>query len=691
MKRRKIKNLFLIAYFLLLISQTFSAERFNIAPTAIYEKIVTDNLTYHVTKIEPDPFLEMETIVSQNKLSEVYKYESYDLIINGNFFDPKTFEPVGLVVKNGELIHLPIKRGVFGLTFDNKPIIDIFQINLKIKIGENIIPVNAINSPRGSDNLNLFTKYFGKETQIRENASAGIDIEVVLKDKIPSLGKTSGIVSNIYYGVKKTPIKENTCIISLGGTALKYLPLFSIGKEIEIITECNPPIPLKEAIGGGPILLKNGDIVLGNTDELAFDNNIVNSRHPRTIIGIKNNSIYFIVIEGRKENSAGVSLKEACEILKEMGINDAINMDGGGSSQKLIWGRLVNQKVERPVPVAFGIKNMYPYTQPKYLAFKENEDIYIKRGDKVKLELLLQDENYHTYPIENSNLIWTISNPIANFDTNTFVLEGKDLGEALLTVNMNGLSASKKIYVWDFTALEISVDEEQIFLGDTFNIKIYAIDNFLRKTELPIDNLKFDPNFLTRDGKKFTAINVGKTRLEYTLNNLSISLPIEILSRSNKIFEDFEINKNWIIKGKNYDINSTTYTLTSDSYSGKSALLLTYTSQEENSFIYLELNIQVPEDKSKFSVALKGVGEGWIRALFYDNEKQPWVMDITNSSNFNFSNWTIFERDLKNLKPLINKNLTSPILPVRLDSIYIVGLNPTGIKGKLLIDTISFY
>ncbi|MFN3699771.1 MAG: phosphodiester glycosidase family protein, partial [Dictyoglomus sp.] len=388
-----------------------------------------------------------------------------------------------------------------------------------------IIPVNAINSPRGVDNVVIFTKYYGKETQIRENASAGIDIEIILENKIPSMGKTYGTVSNIYYGVRKTPIKENSCIISLGGTALRYLPYFSLGKRIEIVVECSPPILLKEAVSGGPILLRKGEIVLGKTEELPLDSNIINSKHPRTIVGIKNNTIYFLVIEGRKDNSQGVTLLEACNLLKELGVEEAINLDGGGSSQKLIWGKLVNQDLERQVPVGIGILNTYPYTEPKYLSFKEKDEIYLRKGEKTKVELILQDENFHTYTFSTQDLTWTSSNSNIYLDTNLMILEGKDIGESTLTIAWYDISASKKIYIWDYISLEIILEKEQIFLGDVISPKIFAIDNFQRKTHLSIDNLKFDPTFLKKEGTKLIAISPGKTSLEYQFNGLYYSMP----------------------------------------------------------------------------------------------------------------------------------------------------------------------
>lgn len=682
-------SIVLLVLALVSILPIFANERFNLAPSITYEKTIRDKLIYHLTTIEQDPLVQIETLVSSNKLSDILKEKNYDLIINANFFDPKTREPVGLVIKSGELLHLPIKRGVFGLTFDNQPIIDIFDITIKINVEGTIIPVNALNSPRGIDNVVIFTKYYGKETQIRENASAGVDIEVVLENKIPSIGKTNGIVSNIYYGVKKTPIKENSCIISLGGTALKYLPYFSIGKRIEIIVECSPSIPLKEAVTGGPILLKNKEIVLGKLSELPFDTSVINSRHPRTIVGIKNNTIYFLVIEGRKEVSQGVTLIEACNLLKELGIEEAINLDGGGSSQKFIWGKLVNQDLERPVPVGIGVINLYPYTQPKYLSFKEKDDIYLKKGEKVKLELILQDDNFHNYTFNTQDLTWTSSNNNIYFNLDSMILEGKDIGESTLTVTFQELFASKKIYVWDYIALEILLDKNQLFVGESISPQIYAIDNFQRKTSLPLENLKFDPNFFKKDGPKLTAICSGKTNLEYQFNNLYCIIPIEILEYT---YEDFEQDKNWNIRGRNYNLENTYYTLTSQAYTGNSSILLNYASDKDNAFIYLDLNIEIPQNAKGFSLALKGQGDGWLRVLFHDSNNSPWVIDLTNTSKFNFPNWNIISKDFIEIKTLVNSpNNIIPKYPLKLVSIYIVGLNPNGIKGTLIIDSIKFY
>uniref|UniRef100_A0A7C3MJ31 Phosphodiester glycosidase family protein n=1 Tax=Dictyoglomus thermophilum TaxID=14 RepID=A0A7C3MJ31_DICTH len=684
---KAIKFIQPLIFILLLVSYILGAESFYIAPSIEYKKVTSDGLVYHITSINQfDSLLDIETVVTNTKLSDVLKEKNYDIIINANFFDPNSKEPVGLVVKNYELLHLPIKRGVFGITSDNKAIIDIFNINIKLKIDNTIIPINNLNSPRGADQITIFTKFFGKETKILDNAVAGVDIEVSLDDKIPSLGTTSGKISNIYYGVKKSIIKDNSCIISLGGTALKYLPFFSLNKKIEIIVESNPPIRLKEAVCGGPILIKNGEIVLDKTGEIPFNSNIINSRHPRTVVGITDDKIFFIVIEGRNNNSSGLSIPETCELVKNMGIRDAINLDGGGSSQKIIWGNLINQVSERSVPVGIGVKNNYPYKNPTYLSFKEKDDIYIRKGEKLKLELLLQDENYHPYSITYTMLTWTIANDNINFNPSILEVEGRELGESSLTIYLSNLEASKKIYVWDYVALKIEIDEDKVYLGDSILPKIYAIDNLQREKILSLDGLKFDPNYFRRNGKGLTAINPGITTITYTFNNLSATYTIEIVPNT---IEDFEEDKKWNIRGKNYNPDSTFYKLTSDAYTGKSSFMLVYDSKEENSFIYVDLNISIPPDKISLSIALKGQGNGWIRLLFYDDDGTPWVMDLTTTLQYNFNKWTTINKDLTEIRPLISINKNTPKIPIRLASIYLVGLN-NKISGNLLIDSLNF-
>jgi exopolysaccharide biosynthesis protein len=55
--------------------------------------------------------------------------------------------------------------------------------------------------------------------------------------------------------------------------------------------------------------------------------------NPRTAIGIIDNLHYvFVVSDGRTSQSAGLTLYELANIMKDLGCTTAYNLDGGGSS-----------------------------------------------------------------------------------------------------------------------------------------------------------------------------------------------------------------------------------------------------------------------------------------------------------------------------------------------------------------------
>ena len=84
-----------------------------------------------------------------------------------------------------------------------------------------------------------------------------------------------------------------------------------------------------EAVGGTHILLRDGfynDLGIG--DPFGY------IRHPRTAVGItEDDKIVLLVVDGRQpELSNGASLSDLAYIMANLGVKDALNLDGGGSS-----------------------------------------------------------------------------------------------------------------------------------------------------------------------------------------------------------------------------------------------------------------------------------------------------------------------------------------------------------------------
>lgn len=119
---------------------------------------------------------------------------------------------------------------------------------------------------------------------------------------------------------------------------------------------------MKTAVGGGPVLLQDGQIKITNNEELKFTGKAINDKHPRTAIGYTaNGKMIVLVVEGRNLGKAeGADLIQLANILKDLGCIEALNLDGGGSSCMLINGKETikpsDKEGQRPVPAVLVLR-----------------------------------------------------------------------------------------------------------------------------------------------------------------------------------------------------------------------------------------------------------------------------------------------------------------------------------------------
>ena len=89
----------------------------------------------------------------------------------------------------------------------------------------------------------------------------------------------------------------------------------------------------------GPVLLADGEISVVENDEVGM----AMASNSRTAIGyLGKNHYVFVVSDGRTSESAGLSLYEMATFMKELGVTDAYNLDGGGSSTMVFKGEIIN-------------------------------------------------------------------------------------------------------------------------------------------------------------------------------------------------------------------------------------------------------------------------------------------------------------------------------------------------------------
>jgi Phosphodiester glycosidase len=116
---------------------------------------------------------------------------------------------------------------------------------------------------------------------------------------------------------------------------------------------------MKTAVGGGPVLVQNGAVMVTNNEEMLFGGKGIADKHPRTAMGYtQDGKLIIMAIQGRFPGVAeGASLPQEAQLLVQLGCVEALNLDGGGSSCLLVNGKETihpsDKEGQRPVPAVF--------------------------------------------------------------------------------------------------------------------------------------------------------------------------------------------------------------------------------------------------------------------------------------------------------------------------------------------------
>ncbi|MBQ5396806.1 MAG: phosphodiester glycosidase family protein [Alistipes sp.] len=99
-------------------------------------------------------------------------------------------------------------------------------------------------------------------------------------------------------------------------------------------------------LASGPIMLDNGK----RSDWSACSKSFIETRHPRSAIYTKDDgTVVFITVDGRSAGNAdGMSIPELAYLVKILGGDDAINLDGGGSTTLWLKGAPNNGVLNYP-------------------------------------------------------------------------------------------------------------------------------------------------------------------------------------------------------------------------------------------------------------------------------------------------------------------------------------------------------
>lgn len=322
---------------LVLIGETFSKHKSI--------PITLSGKSFNVNVVEVDlssDKIGLRTVLARDRVGEVEDLKQLAArnnaiaAINGTFFSAYTHikEPYGNLIVNGKMVHI----GNFGTTigFDEKNNVKIDRLNIKIEGETN----SSYTYPHG-----WYSYWFN-----RTPSSQGSSVVIYTPEKGPDLGFNFGTSVVVEKG-KVTSIKNGNVSIPKDGFVINFLGSetyllnrFSLGTPANYRTNISPTSTEKSfweratgAVGAGPTLVTNGNASTNPQGEGFFEDKILTNSGARSAIGVTKDNRLLLVTVNR------ATIAELALIMKDLGSDNAMNLDGGASSGLYYHGSYVTK------------------------------------------------------------------------------------------------------------------------------------------------------------------------------------------------------------------------------------------------------------------------------------------------------------------------------------------------------------
>ena len=294
----------------------------------------------------------------------------------------------GISVYQGQLESLADgDRAALVLDGHDRATIENLTTTANLTVGHSTIPVLGINRlpgsaedcgvpgfaptsrPRqntlctGANDLVLFTAQFGAPLPTSTINSA---VQVVFSayDTVVSIGAAGGTLPAGEFAVQ-----------AVGSQAAWINSHLHLGDRVTIGEHIRTPSGAAVALdpdtsiaSAGPMLLQHGRTAIDAVDEGVLDPRDLNDytfsayRHARTLVGIdREGRLLLVTADGVPGISEGLTLTEEAELMRSLGAVDAMNLDGGGSTEFAVQGQLVNDASGSPLRPVGGTIQILPH------------------------------------------------------------------------------------------------------------------------------------------------------------------------------------------------------------------------------------------------------------------------------------------------------------------------------------------
>jgi hypothetical protein len=302
--------------------------------------------------------------------------------VNGDLFHWQTGHPSGILAQGGVLASRPIRgRSSLGIGLDG--LLRIARIRYAGTFQVGSAPAHDLtefNRPLyRSRGFTLFVPSWGANTPRRPKTN-----EAILADvgrTFPNRDLAARVVRRVRGSGHAIP--AGGAVLQARGRARSLLRTevargatvtFRLGLD-------NWWDGVEAALGGGPRLVRGGAPISGSNEWGWFTSDQLYYRHPRTAVGQRaDGRLILLVADGRSSHSAGLTMTQLANAMVRYGAENAMALDGGGSSELAFNGHVFNRPSdghERSVAESLQLAYIGVYARkPRHAVFSPNGDGY---------------------------------------------------------------------------------------------------------------------------------------------------------------------------------------------------------------------------------------------------------------------------------------------------------------------------
>ncbi|MBW0168393.1 MAG: phosphodiester glycosidase family protein [Vulcanococcus sp.] len=269
--------------------------------------------------LELRPLNRSDGMQGLSSLSQLARQEQALIAINGGYFNRVNRLPLGAMREQGRWLSGPIlNRGAAGWKAGELPRFDRLMLVETIEDSQRQRwSISTVNSGYVQKGLARYTADWGSRYQ----PITGTEMGVLVRNGVVQQRYELGAMAP---GV---PLREgDLLIVARGGVSVPW----QNGERLTL--QSRPTSVVGEqpnVLGGGPLLLQNGRVVLNGTAE-GFSSGFLSQAAPRTVVASDGKQLWLLTLQG--VNNSGPTLMETALLLRQEGLQDALNLDGGSST-----------------------------------------------------------------------------------------------------------------------------------------------------------------------------------------------------------------------------------------------------------------------------------------------------------------------------------------------------------------------